>query len=309
MGLCWSICQPDIANQLLRLFALGPSQDSPLKKVLRNASIAARANLRQTCTVSQNSRIQPFWRGASVLLFACVDSGSVVTSRVCCDKTTPCASYLSMTKKLAQRRRFSAICALFLGAVLFSAHINPLRAAGNELSPKDRASVFDDVWKNVRDRYYDPEFHGVNWEEVGNRYRLLLEGVKNDQEFYALVNRMTVELHDAHTRFNSPEAWENRDKDLGVIIGFMTAERDGLIVVTDVYPDSNAADAGIEPGMIVLTVNAKPVADLIAEAAKTVLPTSTERATRRRILASVYKGSAGTVYKIGLQRADGTTFN
>jgi len=213
-----------------------------------------------------------------------------------------------MPKKVAQRSRFAAICALLLGAVLFSAHINPSRAAGNELSPKDRASVFDDVWKNVRDRYYDPEFHGVDWNEVGNRYRPLLEGVKNDQEFYALVNRMTGELHDAHTRFNSPEAWENRDKDLGVTIGFMTAERDGVIVVTDVYPESNAADAGIEPGMIVLTVNEKPVADLISEAAKTVLPTSTERATRRRILASVYKGSAGTVYKIGLQRADGSKF-
>jgi carboxyl-terminal processing protease len=206
--------------------------------------------------------------------------------------------------------RFAAISALLFGAMFFasSARFGISIAAGKELSPKDRAAVLEDVWKNVRDRYYDPGFHGVNWEEVGNRYRPLLGGVKNDQEFYALVNRMTGELHDAHTRFYSAEQWDNHEKDLGVTIGFMTAERDGLIVVTDVYPESNAADAGIEPGMIVLTVNEKPIADEIAEAAKTVLPTSTERATRRRILASVYKGGAGTVYKIGLQRADGSTF-
>ena len=86
----------------------------------------------------------------------------------------------------------------------------------------------------MRDRYYDPEFHGVNWDDVGKHYRPLVDGVKNDQEFYILVNRMTGELHDAHTRFNSPQAWENRQKDQGVTIGFQMADRDDAVVVTDV---------------------------------------------------------------------------
>jgi carboxyl-terminal processing protease len=236
-----------------------------------------------------------------------------------------------MTLTLSSRARsivkFSTICALLLGPILFASSSrfafafsnkgprtagfsspNDGPASANELSPKDRASVLDNVWKNVRDRYYDPQFHGVNWEEVGNRYRPLLEGVKNDQEFYALVNRMTGELHDAHTRFNSPTAWENRQRDLGVSIGFAIAERENSIVVTDVTPDSNAVAAGIQPGMIILTVNGKPIAELIAEAEKTVLPTSTERATRRRILAAVFKGAADVTYKIELQRADGSKF-
>jgi len=214
--------------------------------------------------------------------------------------------------------RFAAISALLLGAVLFSTHSGTSYArteyahadhsSDKQLSPKDRAEVLDDVWKNVRDRYYDPEFHGINWEEVGNRYRPQVENVKDDAEFYALVNRMTGELHDAHTRFNSPTAWENRKKDLGVSIGFTSAERDNAVVVTDVYPDSNAAKAGLEPGMIILTVNGKPIAEQLAEAAKTVLPSSTERLTRRRIMSSVFKGIEGVTYQIGLQRADGSKF-
>jgi carboxyl-terminal processing protease len=224
-----------------------------------------------------------------------------------------------MTPTFAQRLRSAArlagISAFLLGAILFASstrfgtHFGVLHALEKELSPKDRASVLEDVWKNVRDRYYDPEFHGINWNEVGDRYRPLVVAVKNDQEFYALVNRMTGELHDAHTRFNSPEAWQNRQKDLGVSIGFAIAERDASVVVTDVTPDSNAASAGIEPGMSVLTVNEKPIADQIAEAEKSVLPTSTERATRRRILGTVFKGGEGATYKIGLQRADGTKFD
>ncbi len=176
------------------------------------------------------------------------------------------------------------------------------------LSPKDRKEVFENVWKGVRDRYYDPEFHGVNWEEVGQRYRLKVDGVKDDAEFYALVNQMTGELHDAHTRFNTPAAWENRRKNQGVGIGFAMSELDGKAVITEVIPDSSAAHAGIEPGMIILTVDGQPVADKIAESAKTVIASSTERITRIRVYAGVFKGPADSSFKIGLQRADNSRF-
>jgi carboxyl-terminal processing protease len=182
------------------------------------------------------------------------------------------------------------------------------RDAANALSLKDRTKILEDVWKDVRDRYYDPEFHGVNWEETGRRYRPLVAGAGNDQDFYALVNRMTGELHDAHTRFNSPGQWENRKREQGFYIGFFMTEKDGKIVVNDVHPDSNAARSGIQPGMIVLTVNGQPVADRIAESAKTTLPSSTERITQVRIYSNVFRGPADAPFQIGLQRADGSEF-
>lgn len=228
------------------------------------------------------------------------------------DNSNRRASYQPMKRiafsRLRSVARFAAIGAILFGAAFFPIHSGLTRAAEKELSPKDRAAVLEDVWKNVRDRYYDPEFHGVNWDEVGNRYRSLVANVKNDPEFYALVSRMTGELHDSHTRFYSANQWDNHEKDLGVLIGFFTAEREGTVVVTEVLPDSEAAHAGIEPGMIVLTVNGKPIADLIAQAEKTVLPSSTESLTRRRVLSSPYSGGIGAAFQIGLQRADGTKF-
>lgn len=178
----------------------------------------------------------------------------------------------------------------------------------NALSQKDRMKILDDVWKDVRDRYYDPEFHGVNWEAAGQRYRPLVAGTRTDQDFYALVNRMTGELHDAHTRFNSPGQWENRKKEQGFYIGFYMTEKDGKIVVNDVHPDSNAARMGIQPGMFVLTVNGEPVAQRIAESTKTTMPSSTERMTRVRILSNVFSGQADKPFQIGLRRADGSEF-
>jgi len=140
---------------------------------------------------------------------------------------TQTASSRTGLRSFRAAARFASVAALFAGVIFFFAsHGSISRASDKELSAKDRADVLEDVWRNVRDRYYDPAFHGINWDDVGNRYRPQVENVKSDAEFYALVNRMTGELHDAHTRFNTPEQWENRDKDIGVTIGFSATERD-----------------------------------------------------------------------------------
>jgi len=47
---------------------------------------------------------------------------------------------------------------------------------------------------------------------------------------------MTAELHDAHTRFSSPEQWKNRKKHQGVSIGFRAGYVEAKVVVLDVFP-------------------------------------------------------------------------
>ena len=162
------------------------------------------------------------------------------------------------------------------------------------LSPKDREQVFEKVWKDVDEHYYDPEFGGVKWQEIHQRYLPLVKAAKDDKDFYSIVDRMTAELHDAHTRFSSPEQWENRKKHQGVSIGFRAGYVEDKVVVLDVFPDSNAAHAGIQPGMIVTALDGQPIAERLAEAAPKVLPSSTERVTKLRILSNVFAGSLET---------------
>jgi C-terminal peptidase prc len=177
------------------------------------------------------------------------------------------------------------------------------------LSPKEREAVFERVWKEVDEHYYDPEFGGVNWKEIRQRYLPLAKAAKDDKDFYSIVDRMTAELHDAHTRFSSPEQWENRKKHQGVSIGFRPGYVEGKVVVLDVFPDSNAAHAGIEPGMMVTALDGQPMVDRLAGAAKSVLPSSTERVTKLRILSTVFAGAVETPFAASLQRADGRSFD
>lgn len=195
-------------------------------------------------------------------------------------------------------------------AVLISGLVFSLAAAGTSqsLSPKDRREVFEKVWKEIDEHYYDPEFGGINWQGIHQRYLPLVEAAKDEKVFYSILDRMTAELHDAHTRFSSPEQWENRKKHEGVSIGFHSGYVEGKVAVLDVIPDSNAAQAGIEPGMIVTAVDGQPLAERVAEAAKNVLPSSTERVTRLRILSNVFTAPVETPLTVSLQRADGSVF-
>src|SRR5580698_11154712 len=201
-------------------------------------------------------------------------------------------------------RRRSILAVLLEGLVL------AMTASGTSrgLLPKEREQVFEKVWKDVDEHYYDPEFGGVNWQGIHQRYLPLVGTAKDDRDFYSILDRMTAELHDAHTRFSSPEQWENRKKHQGVSIGFRAGYVEGQVVVLDVFPDSNAAQAGIEPGMIVTALDGQPIADRLAEATPKVLPSSTERVTKLRILSNVFAGSLETPFAASLERADGSVF-
>jgi carboxyl-terminal processing protease len=181
-------------------------------------------------------------------------------------------------------------------------------AAKERLTAKDRQEVFEKVWKEIHDHYYDPSYNGVDWNEVHQRYAPLVEATKRDQEFYTLMSQMTSELHDAHTRFNSPEQWKNFRRQQGVTVGFGVDDIDGKTVVTSVTTGSDAAHAGIEPGMVVLRVDDTAVAQRVAEIEKKRLPSSSERATRWFIYNRVFAGPTDTPVKVALQRADGSVF-
>jgi len=174
------------------------------------------------------------------------------------------------------------------------------------LTLKDRKEVFEKVWKEIHDHYYDASYNGVDWNEVHQRYEPLVEATTNDLEFYPLMNQMTGELHDAHTRFNSPQQWKNFRRQQGVTVGFSVDDVDGKTVVTSVIPGTDAARQGIEPGMVVLRVDDTPVAERIAEIERKRQPSSSERATRWFIYNRVFAGPPDSAVKVALQRGDGS---
>ncbi len=63
---------------------------------------------------------------------------------------------------------------------------------------------FEQAWRLVKERHYDTGFGGVNWEAVGDTYRLRLGAVQDWEGLYRLLDEMYGELKDDHSRVLSP---------------------------------------------------------------------------------------------------------
>jgi len=212
---------------------------------------------------------------------------------------------------VAQRlRRIFGIVALCVAIALIATSTtiaSPPRESA-ALSQQDRIDVFEKVWRDIRDFYYDPAFHGVNWDQIHEQYLPEVRAAKDDDDFYGIMRRMTSVLHDAHTRFYSPDQWKRVKLHERAGFGFTAAEVEGKTAITTVAKDSDAERAGIQPGMIVLSVDGKPIADRLADAASQHEPSSSNRADQLFVYRDALSAPLGASVKIGLARADGSTF-
>ena len=72
-------------------------------------------------------------------------------------------------------------------------------ARGEEKS--GNAAAFDDVWRLVRDRFYDPRLNGVDWLAMRDRYASKAEGAASREELASLINAMLATLGASHTHY------------------------------------------------------------------------------------------------------------
>jgi carboxyl-terminal processing protease len=127
-----------------------------------------------------------------------------------------------------------------------------------------RLRVFDEVWEQVRVRYYDPSLHGVDWRALGEEFRPLAKEARDQTEFYAVLRRMLGRLQDPHTRVFPPGESPDWRVQRFVTVGVSVRELEGEAVVTSVERGSEAERAGVRAGDTVLSLDREPVKTLVA---------------------------------------------
>jgi tricorn protease len=60
------------------------------------------------------------------------------------------------------------------------------------------AEMFEQSWRALSENFYDPKFHGANWQEVRNKYRPLVKHCATREDLYALISLMLGELNASH---------------------------------------------------------------------------------------------------------------
>lgn len=63
----------------------------------------------------------------------------------------------------------------------------------------ERAYIFDHMAKQVADKFYDENLHGVDWEYYTDHYREFLPYISNNEDFAILLSEILGELNASHT--------------------------------------------------------------------------------------------------------------
>jgi tricorn protease len=128
--------------------------------------------------------------------------------------------------------------------------------------PAEWTEMFDDAWRTMKYRFYDPQMHGIDWDAARTKYRPLVEFVGDRQELLNIINEMIGELNASHTGAAPPP----RGAAGGVSTGHLGVELEsdsaaGRYRVTHVYEDGPADKdwVRVSVGDYLIAINGKPV--------------------------------------------------
>jgi len=77
--------------------------------------------------------------------------------------------------------------------------------------------ILTDAWRIERDYFYDPSMHGVNWNQVKERYTKMLEGAASREELNYIIGEMIGELNSSHTYQGGGDLEKEHSEDVGYL--------------------------------------------------------------------------------------------
>ena len=118
----------------------------------------------------------------------------------------------------------------------------------------DEQKFVAEAWRTVDSTYLDRTFNGQDWFQLRESY--VKKKYKNMAEAQSAVTEMIATLGDKYTRYLSPAKYQSMvDSATGTLAGVgveIATNKDGLVMVSDVEPNSPAQKAGLLPNDLFL---------------------------------------------------------
>ncbi len=206
---------------------------------------------------------------------------------------------MNRTRTRITARALTLGAALFMSAVPFGCATGSSNAVAEApqqrtISVEDSLADFDAVWQLVNDTHFDPNFNGVDWDAMREKYRPQAEAAMSRGELRQVMTNMLNELGQSHFGIIPSDAADPEpatdtvhdhegapatDEDINVtealapsndgdgmgdaITGIDVRIIDGQAVVSNVREGSTADRAGVKTGWVLQRIRDREVSTLL----------------------------------------------
>ena len=163
-----------------------------------------------------------------------------------------------------------------------------------ELKPEaERAYMFDHGWRQIKDKFYKRDFHGIDWDAMKVAYAAKLPSIGHNRDLADLMAELTGELNASHIGVSyrpRPAKGADRTASLGVL--FDMSDTSGPLTIVEVLDKSplKKAKSSIAAGMKLAAIDGVKL-DGTAN------------------FASLLNHKAGKRVRLSITREDGTRFD
>ncbi len=127
--------------------------------------------------------------------------------------------------------------------------------------PEERSQVFEEGWRALNAGFYDPNFHGQDWEALKNKYKPVAMKASTNEDFGFIFNSMLGQLNSSHMGLRGGDNPKETQRQRSGLIGVEGEHvRNGFkinAVVAESPADKNESKLNV--GDVVTSVNQTPV--------------------------------------------------
>lgn len=124
----------------------------------------------------------------------------------------------------------------------------------------ERKQIFEEAWNVLNEGFYDPDFHGNDWNALKKKYEPWTLAASTSQDFRYMFNIMLGQLNASHMGLYGSDPEKTQKESTGRL-GIEVKPVKGGVEITHVVPETPAdkIKSKLNTGEIITSVNGQPI--------------------------------------------------
>jgi tricorn protease len=133
--------------------------------------------------------------------------------------------------------------------------------------------IFDESWRQMRDFFYDPNMHGVDWQAIHTKYEPLVSHVNNRNDLNYIIGEMIGELNIGHAYVSGGDKSSPERIKTGLLGAELSLDASGYFRIDRILKGQNwdkgtrspltEVGVNVEEGDFIIAVNGRSTTEMV----------------------------------------------